>query len=196
MNILVDRLPTALEVNGQEYRIDADFRNCLKIILAFEDAELASVEKSLVFYENLYIDKPEDTRAALERGAWFLNGGKDETEEPDGPRVFSWNKDANLIYAAFQQTHGIDLEAVAYLHWWKFLALFMDLGADTAFCSLAGLRKRVKTGKASKEERQMAREMGGAFIVEEVDDRTVEEREAERAFMALVRARKDNDGGL
>lgn len=191
MNILVDKLPTSIDVSGQEYRIDADFRNCLKIILAFEDAELASVEKSLVFYENLYIDKPEDARAALERGTWFLNGGKDEVDEPDGPRVFSWNKDANLIYAAFQQTHGIDLESVTFLHWWKFLALFMDLGADTAFCTLAGLRKRVKTGKASKEERQMARELGDAFVVEEVDDRTVEEREAERAFMAMIGARKE-----
>jgi len=191
MNILVYKLPISLDVKGQEYRIDADFRNCLKIILAFEDAELASVEKSLVFYENLYIDKPEDVRTALERGTWFLNGGKDEVDEPDGPRVFSWNKDANLIYAAFQQTHGIDLEAVGFMHWWKFLALFMDLGADTAFCNLAGLRKRVKTGKASKEERQMARDMGDAFIVDEIDDRTVEEREAERAFMAMIGARKE-----
>ncbi len=191
MNILVDKLPTSIDVSGQEYRIDADFRNCLKIILAFEDPELASVEKSLVFYENLYIDKPEDARAALERGTWFLNGGKDEVDEPDGPRVFSWNKDANLIYAAFQQTHGIDLESVTFLHWWKFLALFMDLGADTAFCTLAGLRKRVKTGKASKEERQMARELGDAFVVEEVDDRTVEEREAERVFLAMIGARKE-----
>jgi len=190
MNILVDRLPTSLEVNGREYQIDADFRNCLKIILAFEDAELAGVEKSVVFFENLFIDKPEDVKAAFEQGSWFLNGGKPNTEEADGPRVFSWNKDANLIYAAFQQTHGIDLEAVEFMHWWKFMALFMDLGADTAFCSLAGLRRRIKTGKASKEERQMAREMGDAFLVEEIDDRTVEEREAERRFLDLVRSKK------
>ena len=195
MNILVDRLPRTLEVDGQEYRIDADFRTCLRIILAFEDAELAGVEKSMVFFDNLFIDKPRDVRAALEKGTWFLNGGKTQEDEANGPRVFSWKKDANLIYAAFQQTHGIDLEAVGFMHWWKFMALFMDLGAETAFCSLVGLRKRVKTGKASKEERAMAREIGDAFVVEEVDDRTVEEREAERAFMALVRGRKADHGG-
>ena len=194
MNILVDRLPRTLEVDGQEYRIDADFRTCLRIILAFEDAELAGVEKSMVFFDNLYIDKPRNLREAYEKGSWFLNGGKTQEDEANGPRVFSWKKDANLIYAAFQQTHGIDLEAVGFMHWWKFMALFMDLGAETAFCSLVGLRKRVKTGKASKEERAMAREIGDAFVVEEVDDRTVEEREAERAFMALVRGRKADHG--
>ena len=158
--------------------------------MALEDPELASVEKSMVFFDNLFIDKPDNIREAMELGSWFLNGGKADKEEDSGPRVFSWNKDANLIFAAFQQTHGIDLNAIEYMHWWKFLALFMDLGSDTAFCSLAGLRKRVKTGKASKEERQMAREMGDAFVIEEVDDRTVEEREAERAFLAMVRGRK------
>ena len=193
MNILVDQLPTSLKVNEQEYKINADFRNCLKIILAFEDAELAGVEKSMVLFNNLFIEQPDDMVEALKQGSWFLNAGRDE-EEQTGPRVFSWNKDANLIYAAFQQTHGIDLESVPYLHWWKFIALFMDLGAETAFCNLVGLRRRVKTGKASKEERQAARDMGSAFIVEEIDDRTVEEREAERAFLELV-GRK-TDGGL
>lgn len=196
MNILIDRLPTSLVVNGQAYRIDADFRTSLRILMAFEDAELAGVEKNMVFLDNLFVEKPDDALAALERGGWFLNGGKDDVDGSDGPRVFSWNKDANLIFAAYQQTHGIDLEAVGFMHWWKFLALFMDLGSETAFCNLAGLRKRVKTGKASKEERQMAREMGDAFVVEEVDDRTVEEREAERAFLAMVRGRKADNGSV
>lgn len=187
MNILTDRLPTTLMVNGQDYKINADFRTALKIILAFEDSELAGVEKSILFYDNLYIDKPDDILAALKQGSWFLNGGKADDTEPDGPRVFSWDRDSNLIYAAFQQTHGIDLSE-ADLHWWKFLALFMDLGSETAFCSLVGLRRRVKTGKATKEEKQMAREMGSLFIVPDIDDRTPDEIEAEREFMKMINA--------
>lgn len=194
MNILTDRLPTTLNVNGQEYKINADFRTSLKIILAFEDSELAGVEKSVLFYENLYIDKPDDVLGALKQGAWFLNGGKDDEGDTDGPRVFSWDKDSNLIYAAFQQTHGIDLEAVD-IHWWKFLALFMDLGSETAFCSLVGLRRRVKTGKATKEEKQMARDMGSLFAVPEIDDRTPDEIEAEREFLAMINAGRNNKNG-
>jgi len=185
MNILTDRLPTSLTINGQDYKIKSDFRTALKIILAFEDSELAGVEKSILFYDLLYIDKPEDVMQALQQGTWFLNGGKDEENESDGPRVFSWEKDANLIFAAYQQTHGIDLEA-SNMHWWKFLALFMDLGGDTAFCNLDGLRRRVKTGKATKEEREVARQMGDYFIIPEIDDRTPDEIEAEREFLVMI----------
>lgn len=178
-----------LEVNGREYEIDADFRSCLRTMLAFEDPDLVLAEKYAIFVQNLFVEQPDDVEAALQQGVWFLNCGASEDDAPERPRVFSWEKDAGLIFAAFQQTHGIDLQAVGFLHWWKFMALFMDLGSETAFCHLVGLRKRVKTGKASKEERAAAREMGAMFTIEEVDNRTLEEREAERAFMDMVHGR-------
>jgi hypothetical protein len=169
-----------------EYPINSDFRDCLKVILAFEDDELTGYEKQAIMLNNLYPEPIEDTQAALETGMKFLDGGKVGEDEDNGPRLFSFEKDANLIFAAFRQTHGIDLESIEYMHWWKFLALFMDLGADTAFCNLVGLRKRVKSGKATKEEREVAREMGDLFDVPEPDTRTVEEREQEAEFMRLI----------
>jgi hypothetical protein len=66
----------------------------------------------------------------------------------------------------------------------------MDLGADTAFCNLVGLRKRVKSGKATKEEREVAREMGDLFDVPEPDLRTAEEKEQEAEFMRLLHGGK------
>ena len=53
------------------------------------------------------------------------------------------------------------------------------------------LRKRVKTGKASKEEKQVAREMGSVFEVPEIDTRSIEERELERTFMNRVKAARE-----
>lgn len=139
---------------------------------------------------NLYPEPIEDLNSALEMGMKFLNGGKASDEEENGPRLFSFEKDASLIFSAFRQTHGIDLESIGYMHWWKFLALFMDLGADTAFCNLVGLRKRVKNGTASKEEKAMARDMGDMFDVPEIDTRTLEEREREEEFMRLLKGNK------
>jgi hypothetical protein len=138
---------------------------------------------------NLYPKPIEDIQAAFELGMKFLNGGKDSIDEENSLRLYSFEKDADLIFSAFRQTHGIDLET-AEMHWWKFLALFMDLGADTAFCNLVGLRKRVKTGKATKEERETAHEMGEAFEIEEIDIRTIEEREQEVEFLRLVNGDK------
>lgn len=79
------------------------------------------------------------------------------------------------------------------------MTLFMDLGESTVFCSLVGLRKRVKSGKASKEEKQIAREMGDLFDVPELDTRDLAEKELERMFVDQVKAarkrkKKERDG--
>lgn len=186
MNVLVDDLPDAVEVAGEIVPIDTDFRTAIRIIMAFEDPELTAMEKQAVLIGNLFLEPPSDLGQAIEVGVRFLNGGEDKGSDAGSSlRLYSFEKDSALIFAAFRQTHGIDLET-AEMHWWKFLALFMDLGAETAFCNLVSLRKRVKTGKATKEERRAAKEMGEMFILEDVDTRTVEEKEREQEFLRLV----------
>jgi hypothetical protein len=186
MNILIEELPEAVEIDGKEYEINTDFRVSLRIILAWEDDTLTGYEKQMIMLQNLYPVMSDDVQGALEQGTKFLNGGKVEVFENANPmRLYSFSKDANLIFAAFKQTHGIDLQE-EQLHWWKFLSLFMDLGSETTFCQLIGLRKRVKTGTASKEEQQSAREMGEMFDIPEIDNRTLEEKEQEVEFMRLV----------
>jgi hypothetical protein len=190
MNILTDQLPKAIRIGETVYPVNSDFRDCLRIILAFEDNDLTWVEKQLVLLENLYAEIPPegDAQEAILKGIKFLNGGEDDKGEGDQPslRLYSFSSDARFIFAAFQQTHGIDLQNTQYLHWWQFMTLFMDLGSETMFCSLIGLRKRVKTGKASKEEKDVAREMGDIFEVPEIDTRTVEDKERDREFLRMV----------
>lgn len=198
MNLLVDALPETVTVSHTEYKCRSDFRTCIRIMLAFEDNALTNQEKQIIMLRNLYIEMPLDMQEAITRANWFLNGGKENSDDDPGPRVFSFAKDAGLIYAAFRQTHGIDL-TTDNLHWWQFLALFMDLGSDTTFCNLVALRKRIKTGKATKEERQASREMGEMFELEEIDDRTLEEKEAERRFIELLEAgeaKRRANGGI
>lgn len=186
MNLLVDALPTAVEIDGKEYEINTSFRDCLRTILAFEDEELTGYEKQAIMLQNLFPEPIENVQAAFEVGTRFLNGGKvGESESESNLRLYSFDKDAALIFAAFRQTHGIDLET-AEMHWWKFMALFADLGGETTFCNLIGLRKRVKTGVASKEEKQAARDMGSAFDIPEPDDRTPDEREKEAEFLRMI----------
>lgn len=156
-------------------------------MLAYEDNELAALEKQAILLANMYDEIPPNAVEAARMAVKFLNCGQEGEQDEPGPRLYSFGKDADLIFAAFQQTHGIDLQS-SDLHWWKFMALFMDLGADTAFCNLIGLRKRVKTGKATKEERQAARDLGDAFNVPELDTRSLEELEQEARFMQLIGA--------
>ena len=195
MNLLIDQLPTAVLIDGREYPINSDFRTCLRTIMAFEDDELTGLEKQMIMLENLYPEQPSDPTAACEIAVRFLNGGSEDGEgDGDAPlRLYSFSKDAQFIFSAFRQTHGIDLET-AELHWWKFLALFMDLGADTTFSSMIGLRKRILTGKASKEERQAYQEMRDVLELEQPDTRTMEEKEQEAEFMRLVEEARKRRG--
>lgn len=186
-NILIDALPVAVEIGGQEYNIDADFRSCLRSLIAFEDSDLTMQEKMLIVYVNLYgEDGPEDVAAALEKAMWFLNGGQEDASEGSKHRVFSWDKDADLIYAGFQQTHRIDLQTVGFMHWWKFLALFMDIGADTVFCNLVSLRSRVASGEATQYEKKAARRMGERFKLDPIDTRSLEQKEQASTFLAEI----------
>jgi hypothetical protein len=191
-NVLTDQLPNELNVHGKKHKINSDFRTCLRIILAWEDNELAALEKSEIMLLNLYQKMPDDIPDAIEQATLFMNGGEVGVEGGGEPvRLFSFDKDANLIYSAFRKTHNIDLSNQE-LHWFQFLALFMDLGQNTHFCNLVALRKRVKTGKASKEERQLASELGEVFDLEETDTRTIEEKEAAQKFLDLVNKRKND----
>jgi hypothetical protein len=200
VNLLIDVLPESVVIGGKDVAINTDFRDCLRVILAYEDDELTSQEKQIITLSNLYPSVPLDLHEAMTQAKWFLDCGKDDeqTDDRHHPRVYSFSKDAEMIYAAFRQVHGIKLDTEYQLHWWKFVALFMAVMAnqDTAFGSLVTLRLRVKTGKATKEEQRAAREMGELFDVPEPDTRTLEQKESLRRFDELVAAaeRERNNG--
>ena len=190
MNILLDDLPEAVEVNGVEYAVNFDFRTGLACILDMESSELTDEEKCILLLKRIYGETiPDDVEVALKLAVKFLDGGKEppEDENPfaDNIRLYSFEKDSALIYAAFQQTHGIDLQKVD-LHWWQFLALFQDLGADTAFCNMINLRRRVNSGEATKEERQYALKLGDAFeVIDPLDALTETDNENVALFELL-----------
>lgn len=156
--------------------------------------ELTPQEKQIIMLNLMYPAMPHDVAQALEQANLFLNGGEIHESDEVPMRLYSFAKDANLIFAAFKATHGIDLQA-ADLHWWVFLALFMDLGQDTTFCQLIGLRKRIKTGKATKEEREAAREMGEMIDLPELDDRSLEEKEMAMEFEKKVEQARIRQNG-
>ena len=174
-------------IDGAEFPINHDFRACLRVIIAFEDPELTGFEKQIIMLENLYPDKPDNLQAAFEQGLKFLNCGKAGSEEEPGPRLYSFEKDADLIFAAFRQLHGIDLSVIK-LHWWEFTSLFMAiLMTDSYYGNLVGLRKRLSDGTATKEEVQASKGMSDLLVIE--NDQvplTPEERDMEREFMRLV----------
>ena len=201
MNILTDKFPTKTIIDGKEYNLNTDFRNCLKIILAFEDEGLFESEKIEVMLTNLYgEDIPTNVEKAVEKALLFLDCGETQEENKVGTRIgnnrlYSFSKDAKYIYSAIKQTHKIDLETIDYLHWWKFTYLFLDLNPECFFCKILDLRNKRKKGKLDKEEKKLYMQLYDILELDNKPKFSEEEQKEIDEFMALLNSSNDLKAG-
>ena len=160
MNILVDKFPTKCKIDERIYEFNTDFRNCLKIMFALQDDDLTNNEKFYIMVSRLYKEIPKNLEKAVEYAIKFLDcddGNRKEkmaSESFNEACLYSFEQDAKYIYSAIKQTHGIDLETVENLHWWKFVYLFLDLDKDCQFYRIIDLREKKRKGKLTKEEQE------------------------------------------
>ena len=152
-NLLIDPLPTHLIVGGRAFAIDSNFRAGILFELMVTDGSLTDAELSVNALNLFFTDEiPEDREAAFEAIIWFYRNGYEEkptrrrkakqepVKEPEQSRVFSFEEDAPLIYAAFMSQYGIDLQDIEYLHWWKFNAMFRGIREDERLTEIIGYR--------------------------------------------------------
>lgn len=176
MNALLNRFPTKIKIEEQIIDIDSDYRNCLKIIMAYEDDDLSIEEKHYIMLKRLYKKIPDNIELAIEKGLLFLNCGKEDEEasEKIKKRVYSFDKDGEYIYSAINQTHNIDLESIEYLHWWKFVFFFMDVKQDCTLSYIISLRDKKNRGKLDKDEKQtwfkMRKILDLDYVIEKPED--------------------------
>lgn len=194
MSILTSAFPRTLTVNGEEYAIHWGHRDCLVIMANLEGNDLTRWEQFVYVVQALYEDIPPDFNAALVQALWFLHGGKEleeATERADPVRTFSYEQDAELIYAAFSTRHGIDLSTET-LHWWRFRALFTDL-RETTFSELCYMRKRYHDGDCTPKELEAIAEMGDSFHLAGVEDEDITWQEHKNIlqYEAAERARSN-----
>ena len=156
MNALLTKFPTKIRIDDIDYEINSDYKNCLKIILAYEDESLMSSEQNYIMLKRLYKIIPENIEEAIEKGIKFLNCGEEKknTITDADKRVYSFEKDSKFIYSAVKQTHDVDLESIEFLHWWKFVFLFMDVNKDCTFSYLISLRSKKAKGKLDEYEKK------------------------------------------
>lgn len=155
INPLIDKFPTKIDIDGLIYDINTDFRNCLKIILAYEDDNLTIEEKTYIMLMRLYREIPDNQELAIKKGILFLDCGE-ENKENDKPRTYSFSKDGKYIYAAIESSgSNLDLENIEYMHWWKFCYKFLEIGKDTTFSNIISLRDKKNRGKLTSEEKNI-----------------------------------------
>lgn len=159
-------LPTTIEIDGREYPIRTDFRVILEIIEMLNDPDLSDSDKAECVLEMFYMEHPQNTHEALKMCFEFMDMGKSQEKKKNSPRLMDWERDFSYIIAPVNRVLGFEARTVPYnpqesgsgLHWWTFLAAYMEIGGDCVLSQIVNIRDKMARGKKlEKYEREWLR---------------------------------------
>lgn len=189
MNLILDGLPEVVEIAGTSVKIDTSFRTGIIFEEMLSDPELPDEDKLLTMLELYYpgIVFDETTiREAIEKIFWFYRCGSEPRQttggDEGGETVFSYEYDADYIYAGFMSAYRIDL-AKETLHWWQFRALFRSLPEDTQIMKIVGYRSMKISPKLSKEQKEHYKRMKRMYALPERYEQTKAESDLTEILM-------------
>lgn len=161
MNLLIDKLPETVEIDGLKYPIHTDFRISILFEQLLADTELTEPEKLMQALQLYYPLLPANIPTAIDQMLWFYRCGKEQKaveDEKPSAAVFDYDVDDQYIYAAYLDQYGIDLQDVK-LHWWKFKALFAGLKEDNKLCKIMSYRAMDIPGDMPKAQKEFYKKM-------------------------------------
>jgi len=158
INILIDELPNTVKIDNEEYKINSGFRESILFELMMQDTSISEEDKIIQALELYYPILPKNINEAIEKILWFYRCGKDEVETKNkgtgkSTQIYSYNFDDDLIYSAFLDQYGVDLQDVNYLHWWKFKAMFKALKEDNEIVKIMEYRAMDVNKDKDKEQK-------------------------------------------
>lgn len=163
-NILLDALPSSVTIDGEEYPIETDFRTGIQFEMLLGDRSVEPEDKVVITLKMYYGDRiPRNLRAAVDAVVDFYRCGVKPDERKTkstaiGKRrmdkIYDFDADAALFYAAFLDQYRIDLNDIDYLHWWKFMAMFEGLRRDHEIQRIMQIRGTDLASIENQKERQ------------------------------------------
>lgn len=157
---MIGRLPTSLNIQGKEYEIRSDYRDCLVILQAYSDPDLTDMEKGAVCISILYKEPPapEHLQEAYDKAVWFLNCGdtvqKPHTHQP----TYDWEQDEQMIFSAINKVANKEIRSAEYMHFWTFIGLFNEIDGQGTFATIINIRnKKNKHKRLEKWEQEFYR---------------------------------------
>lgn len=184
---MIGELPRSLTVGEHDYSIRTDFRDVLRIVLAFSDPELEDNEKIYVclfiLYEDFESMPSEDYEAAFKAALRFIDCGAEPTSKKS-PRTMDWEQDESIIFPAINKVAGFETRSAEYVHWWTFMGWFMEI-SDGVCAHVFSLRsKRAKGKKFEKWESEFWQ--ANKDICELKQKLTEEEKAAKQRLNAIL----------
>ena len=165
MNLLVDLLPTTVDIEGIEYEINSDFRTSILFELLMQDVEIEDEEKIIQALQLYYRQCPHNIDEAINKMLWFYSCGKENDLKSNSKtgssseQIYNFNYDDEYIYSAFLDQYRIDLNDIEYLHWWKFKAMFKALKEDNEIIKIMGYRSIDLSKVEDKKQKEFYKKM-------------------------------------
>lgn len=163
MSRLTDKAPVSINIDGYGYKIRTNFQDILVMLEAANDKDLTESERTWLPLDILYIEHPTDINQAVEKAVWFLRCGKSDSSDNKNPKICDFEIDADYIYQSLLKK-GINLDEIAYMHWWTFMAHVAEI-SDSTYNRVLYLRSQIKKGKKlTKEEKEEIKIIGKEVI--------------------------------
>jgi hypothetical protein len=201
-----------IELDGAVYPMDLSYDNVLRWYDLVKDEDLTELEKIVIAFKMFIPDCPNNVSmdirvATVESIAIYLvNKDEDDDEQPQEDlyeednlpkEFFSFDEDANYIYASFMQEYGIDLiDQRGKLAWEKFIALLNGMRSNTKFNEIVSIRAtELPTGNddASKAERERLIRLKEVYRLK--SSVSVVEQEIDNMFASIMQQAIIKKGG-
>lgn len=153
-NLLIDKLPNDVSINGELYLVHSDFRTVLMILTIMDDPLFSPMERKALALECFYENLPDDLDGAYEEMCRFIRMYSEPQEKSgeESPSI-DYQQDAAEIFSAFFQLYHIDLSR-SDLHWFVFQTLLDHVNDGTPhLVTLRDIRTRKITPEMSERQR-------------------------------------------
>lgn len=164
---LVEPLVTTITIGDEEWTVDLSFDNVLRWYILLDDDAIDDAQKIYLAF-NAFVGEGTDVTAdqmvsAVSEISKYVQqtvyGDSDDEPNVDlkgdpvpQERFFSYEQDADAIFASFMADYRIDLiEQQGKLRWEKFKAMFDGLSETTQFRRIVAIRQRPTNGLEGEE---------------------------------------------
>ncbi|WP_342505863.1 Gp15 family bacteriophage protein [Sporosarcina sp. FSL K6-2383] len=177
---LNDPLVTSFSFEEETYSIDLAFDNVLDVFDVFEDESLRSYEKAeiclalllgaeviptLELWNHVY---SEFIHVENKQSIEYDRKGNPMPVQKENKKSIDFEKDAEYIFASFQQAYGMNLfQMQGKLQWSEFKALLSGLPSDTIMQRIIQIRLWEPSKGESSEYKQAMRDLQKTYSLDE-----------------------------
>ncbi len=156
--------PEFVEINGEKYKINTDFRVAIECNAIALDETIGDYERALAIIYKLFGKKGLDAYDIHDKlllmAKEYLMCGKDPNDDTNDKPDMDYIEDYSYIKTSFRSDYGINLDNEK-MHWWEFFDLMnglsnSELGNCCVFNRIRNLRNYdTKDIKDSKEKEKI-----------------------------------------